>query len=65
MTSQNQCSLKNSFNSPSQYEIEEGYIYERNYFFIVDTNHVRPPTDGFTNQRVLNIENAKKIYKAL
>ena len=28
-------------------------------------NHVRAPTDGFTNQRVLNVENAKKIYKAL
>ena len=28
-------------------------------------NHVRPPTDSFINQRVLNIESAKKIYKAL
>ena len=28
-------------------------------------NHVRPTTDGFTNQHVLNIENAKKMYKAL
>ena len=31
----------------------------------MDMSHVRPPTDGFTNQRVLNIENAKKVYKTL
>ena len=28
-------------------------------------NHVRPLTDGFINQRVFNIENEKKINKAL
>ena len=33
-------------------------------FFIVDTNHGRPPTDGFINQRVLSIENAQNVYKA-
>ena len=38
---------------------------EEIFSFIVDMNHVRPPTDGFINLRVLNIENAKKIYKTL
>ena len=37
---------------------------EEFFSFIVDMNHVRPLTDGFTNQRVLNIKDAEKIYKA-
>ena len=65
VSSQNQCSLEESFNPPTQDEIDEGYVFGRDFSFVVDMNHVRPPTDGFTNQRVLNIENAKKIYKAL
>ena len=65
LTSQNQCSLKNSFNPPSQDEIDEIYVYGRNFSFIVDMNQVKPPIDDFTNQRVLDIENAKKIYKVL
>ena len=65
VSSHNQYSLEESFNSPSQDEIDEGYVYGRDFSFKVDMNHVRPPTDGFTNQRVLNIENAKKVYKAL
>ena len=52
-------------NSPNQDEIDEGYIYGRDFSFIMDTNHVKPLTDGFTNQRVLNIEDATKMYKAL
>jgi hypothetical protein len=55
VTSHNQCSSEESFNPPSQDEIDEGYVYGRNFSFIKDMNHVRPPTDGFTNQRVLNI----------
>ena len=65
VSSHTQCSLEDSFNPPSQAEIDEGYVYGRDFSFIVDMNHVRPPTDGFTNQHVLNIENAKKVYKAL
>ena len=65
VTSQTQCSLEDSFNLPSHDGIDEGYVYGRDFSFIVDMNHVRPPTDGFTNQRVLNIENAKKVYEAL
>ena len=61
VTSQTQCSLEDSFNLPSHDGIDEGYVYGRDFSFIVDMNHVRPPTDGFTNQRVLNIENAKKV----
>ena len=64
-SSHNQYSLEESFNPPSQDEIDEGYVYGRDFSFKVDMNHVRPPTDDFTNQRILNIENAKKIYKAL
>ena len=65
MSSQNQCSLEESFNPPTQDEIDEGYVFGRDFSFVVDMNHVKPPTDGFTNQHVLNIENAIKIYKAL
>ena len=61
---QNQCYLEESYNHLSQDEIDEGYVYGKE-FFIVDVNHVRPPTDSFTNQLVSNIENAKKIYKSL
>ena len=61
---QNRYYLEESFNPPSQDEIK-GYVCERDFSFKMDMNHVRHPTDGFTNQRVLNIENAKKIYKAL
>ena len=60
VSSQNQCFLEESFNPPTQDEIDEGYVFGRDFSFVVDMNHVRPPTDGFTNQRVLNIENAKK-----
>ena len=60
VSSQNQCSLEESFNPLSQDEIDEGYVLGRYFSFIVDMNHVKPPTDGFTNQRVFNIENAKK-----
>ena len=49
MTSQTQCSLEDSLNPPSQDEIDEGYVYGRDFSLIVDINHVRPPTDGFTN----------------
>ena len=41
VTSHNQCSLSDCFNPPSQNEIDEGYVYGRYYFFIVDMNHVR------------------------
>jgi hypothetical protein len=58
VSSQNQSSSEESFNLPSQDKIDEGYVFGRDFSFIVDMNHVRPPTDGFTNQRVLNIENA-------
>ena len=61
VSSQNHYSLEESFNPPSQHEIDEGYVHERDFSFIVDMNHERPPTDGFTNQRVFNIENAKKL----
>ena len=65
VSSQNQYSLEESFNPPSQDEIDEGNVYGRDFSFKVNMNRIRPPTDGFTNQRVLNIENAKKVYKAL
>ena len=65
LSSQNQCYLEESFNLPGQNEIDEGYVYGRDFSFIIDMNSIRPPTNGFTNQRVLNIRNAKKIYKAL
>ena len=65
VNSQNQCSLEESFNPPTQDEIDEGYVFGRDFSFVVDMNHVRPPTDGFTNQRVLNIENAKKSLQGL
>ena len=65
VSSQNQYSLEESFNPPSQDEIDEGYVYGRGFSFIEDMNHARPPTDGFTNQQFFNIENAKKVYKAL
>ena len=64
VSSQKQCSLEESFNPPSQDEIDEGYVFGRDFFFVVDMNHLRPPTNGFTEQRVLNIENAIKVYKA-
>lgn len=31
----------------------------------VNVKHVRALTNGFTNQSILNLENANKIYKAL
>ena len=60
VTFKNQCFLEEFFNPPSQDEIDERYVYGRIFSFIVDMNHVRPPTDGFTYQRVHNLENAKK-----
>ena len=57
VSSQDRYSLKESFNPPSQDEIDKGYVYEKKICFKVDMNHVKPPTDGFTNQRYLNIKN--------
>ena len=63
--STNKLSRKELLDPPSQDEIDKGYIFGKDFSFMVDTDHVRTPTNGYTNQRVLNMKNAEKVYNAL
>ena len=50
---------------PSQVQIDDGYVFGRSFKFEVSIRMVRPPSFETTNQRILNQENAWKIYTKL
>ena len=50
---------------PSQVEIDDGYVFGKSFKFGVSMKMVRPPALETTNQRILNEENAWKIYTKL
>jgi hypothetical protein len=59
ISSQQQSTIDDFFDSRTHDKIDEGYTYKRNLSFIIDINHISLPID------VLNVENANFFYKAL
>ena len=47
---------------PSQMEIDDGYVFGKSFKFELSIRMIRPPALETTNQRILNEENAWKIY---
>ena len=50
---------------PTEAELEEGYVYGRDFRWLVSITHVRQPVGPLTNQRVLNVQNAQDVYRLL
>ena len=50
---------------PTEAELEVGYIYERDFRWLVPITQVRQPVGPFTNQRILNVRNAFDVYRLL
>jgi hypothetical protein len=50
---------------PTQVEIDSGYLFDKEFSFQVNITNVRPASNIFTNQRILNIANAEVVYKRL
>ena len=50
---------------PIEAELEEGYVYGRDFRWLVPIMQVRQPVGPLTNQRTLNVQNAQEVYKLL
>jgi hypothetical protein len=50
---------------PTTDEVEMGFIFGKDFRFTVEIEKVRPPSDPFTNQRILNIQNAENVYQRM
>ena len=50
---------------PTEAELEEGYVYGRDFRWLVPITQVRQPVGPLTNQRILNVQNAQEVYKLL
>ena len=50
---------------PTEVDLEEGYVYGRNFRWSVSIMHVRQPIGPLTNQRILNVLNAQDVYTLL
>ena len=50
---------------PTEAELEDGYVYGRNFRWLVPITKVRQPVGPLTNQRILNVQNAQDVYKLL
>ena len=50
---------------PTEDELEEGYIYGRDFRWTVPITQARQPVGPLTNQRILNVQNAQDVYRLL
>ena len=50
---------------PTEAELEEGYVYGRDFRWSVPITQVRQPVGPLTNQRILNVQNAFDVYRLL
>ena len=50
---------------PTEAELEEGYIYGRDFRWSVPITQVRQPVGPLTNQRILNVQNAFDVCRLL
>jgi hypothetical protein len=51
-----------SFGASVEGKLHEGYVFGQDYTFQVAVSKVEVPTDPCTNHRLLNDENAERIY---
>jgi hypothetical protein len=54
-----------SFGASVEAKLHEGYVFGQDYTFQVAVSKVEAPTDPYTSHRVLNEENAERIYGLL
>ena len=50
---------------PTEAELEEGYVYERDFRWSVPITQVRQPVGLLTKQQILSVQNALDVYKLL
>ena len=50
---------------PTEAKLEEGYVYGRDFRWLVPITQVRQPVGPLTNQRILNVQNAFDVYRLL
>jgi hypothetical protein len=50
------------FGTSVESKLHEGYVFGQDYTFQVALSKVEAPTDPYTNHRLLNEENAERIY---
>ena len=50
---------------PTKAELEEGYVYGRDFRWSVQITQVRQPIGPLTNQRILNVQNAFDVFRLL
>jgi hypothetical protein len=51
-----------SFDASVEGKLHEGYVFGQDYTFQVAVAKVEAPTDPYTNHRLLNEENAERIF---
>jgi hypothetical protein len=51
-----------SFGASMEAKLHEGYVFGQDYIFQVGVTKVEAPIDPYTNHRLLNEENAERIY---
>ena len=50
---------------PTEVQLDEGYIFGRDHRAKVSVSTIQPPEGPLTNQRLLNIIHARKVYELL
>ena len=50
---------------PTEAELEDGYVYGRDFRWSILITQVRQPVGPLTNQQILNVQNAYDVYRLL
>ena len=48
---------------PTEAELEEGYVYGRDFRWSVSITHIRQPVGPLTNQWILDVQNVQDVYR--